>query len=626
MLVVTAGDLLAQDQEVQTEQDSHKSKHSPDSALVQYFTADVRGSYHYYQFSKPLTHFEEFDVSRQNGRFYATLGNTGSASYPLVFNPELSTDFRYRKDYTGIYKISLDSTRIYLSQTPFSHANYMMGTAKEQKLNFELSERLGDGIYVGLHARYANAPGLYLRQRNYYSGATLFGTFLHPSKRYGAILVLLTDKVQHYDNGGIAQPELFFNNAESNRKTMLVKLSEATSREKQTGLLLQQYFSLQKFDIQKDTNTFEKSGKHKFDAGRLVYTFRYSRNGSGYEDNAPVIDFYPTFFNDSTAIYDTVRVNHMEHCFVYSNEEPDTSALAFPFQYSFGLKQQNDRLWINGEQNINNQLVPIGSLKGIIKGKTYFKASGQMVLGGYNSGDHIFSGNFYQFFGKKNYKAFVTMTKSLQKPDYYFSYYNSDNFRWNKSLRQLDMQKIEAGILINGMQVHGIFSRLTGYTFLNSEIKPEQYNKSLIVMQIGVQKEFRLNHIAGSFIGNYQHCTPDSILQLPAITSRLTVCYDDQWFKKVLHIQAGITATYHTKWQQDAYMPALKAFYRQTSFTAGNYPYLDVFANINVKRARLFVKYEHFNAKLMGYKYMIVPDYPQADAAFRFGVSWAFFD
>jgi hypothetical protein len=123
-----------------------------------------------------------------------------------------------------------------------------------------------------------------------------------------------------------------------------------------------------------------------------------------------------------------------------------------------------------------------------------------------------------------------------------------------------------------------------------------------------------------------QHITPDSILQLPAIIGRLTLCYDVELFKKALHAQAGISGTYHSQWYQDAYMPAIRSFYKQRNYISGNYPYLDVFVNLNIKRARIFVKYEHFNAGLIGYNYIMVPDYPQADAAFKFGISWLFFD
>ena len=59
---------------------------------------------------------------------------------------------------------------------------------------------------------------------------------------------------------------------------------------------------------------------------------------------------------------------------------------------------------------------------------------------------------------------------------------------------------------------------------------------------------------------------------------------------------------------------------------AANYPYLDAFVNIRIKRARLFLKLEHANSYFMGYNYFMIPHYPMADMALKFGVSWKFYD
>jgi hypothetical protein len=53
---------------------------------------------------------------------------------------------------------------------------------------------------------------------------------------------------------------------------------------------------------------------------------------------------------------------------------------------------------------------------------------------------------------------------------------------------------------------------------------------------------------------------------------------------------------------------------------------MDVFLNVKIQRATLFVKYSHFNAAFMERNYFMVPNYPMQDAAFKFGVNWRFFD
>lgn len=615
-------------QEGDEEGRSQKDVRSPDSVFVSYFYLNEQGAYARHAVSKPLNNFQEYDVSKQYNQFYATLGNPGSASYPLQFALKPGPDFRFRSDVFGPYKLKEDSIRFYISDNPFSHLTYQMGPLKEQKFTVSFSQRIGSGIYLGLNARFANAPGIYLRQRNYNSGATFYAAFLYPTQRYGAIATFKTDRSVNYENGGISDLDQFKDNTETNRKVYTTYLANAMNRGKSTGVVFQQFFNILKPTITVKTDSTTTIVHRKFDAGRFVHTFRYSRTGTAYEDKGlpTSFNFYPGFYNDSLSLFDSVRITHFENCLVYSNEVPDTLGKSFPLQYSFGLRFQTDKLNQDTINRVYNQTVPFGMLKGIIKGKTFFKASAFLVLGGYNAGDHSIDGSFYQFFGKQNHKAYLSVSKGITHPDYFFNHYYADNFRWNNSFGAQDYIKGEFGVVLRGFDLNASYTRMTNYVYLDPFIKPVQYTGALTVLSGHVSKELRLKRWITTIYAAAQQITPDSILRLPALMGKLTICYDVRLFKNALHAQAGISGTWHSEWYQNAYMPALRAFYKQNTSISGNYPYLDAFINLNIKRARLFIKYEHLNAKLMNFSYIIVPDYPQPDAAFKFGISWLFFD
>lgn len=611
---------------------SKKDVHSPDSVFVSYFSLNEQGAYTRYVVSKPLNQFQEYDVAKQNNQFYANIGNPASASSPLLYSLKPSPNFRFRSDVYEPYKLKDDSIKFYISESPFSHVRYHMGPAKEQKLDINFGDRVGNGIYLGLNARFANSPGLYLRQRTFNAGATFYAAFLYPTQRYGAILTYRTDRGMNYENGGISDTRYFTENAETNRKVIPVNLSEATNRSKSNGLVVQQYFNILKSTVTRKVDTTTVLVPRKFDAGRIIYTMRYNRTSTAYEDLASPSDFYkfyPTYFYDTVPIYDSVKLTHFENCFVYSNEVPDTLGKSFPLQYSFGIRFQTDKLRRDTTMlDVFRQMVPFGMLKGIIKQKTFFKASAFLVIGGYKSGDYSLDGSFYQFFGKQNYKAYLNVSKGMMHPDFYFNNYYTDYFKtkWDNSFGAQNYIKGEFGFILKGFDLNASYTRLTNYVYLNNNILPQQYSDALTVLAGHVSKEFRIKHWITTVYIAAQQITPDSILQLPALVGKLSVCYDVLLFNKALHAQIGISGTYHSQWYQDAYMPALRAFYRQNSYISGNYPYLDAFINLNIKRARIFVKYEHLNSGLMGYNYMLVPDYPQADAAFKFGISWLFFD
>jgi len=605
-----------------------KDVHSPDSALVSYFSLNEQGAYQRFLVSKPLNHFQEYNIAKQYNKFYADLGNPGSATYPLSFNFAPNPNFHFKTDVFDPYKLKDDSIKFYISESPFTHLRYHLGPEKEQKLDVDFSQRIGSGIYLGLNARFANAPGIYLRQRAFHSGATFYGAFLYPNQRYGAFVTYRTDRSTNYENGGIQNIEDFTQNSESNRKVININLQNAINRGKNSGFVFQQYFNILKPTIVKKVDTTTTVIARKFDAGRLIHTLRYSKTGNAYEDQGlpSSFDFYPGFYNDSLTLLDSVRNIHFENCLVYSNEVPDTLGKSFPLQYSFGLRLQTDKLNQDTISKTFHQTVPFGMLKGIINRKTFFKASAFIVLGGYNAGDNLIAGDFYQYFGKQNHKAYLNFSKGTSHPDYYFNHYYSDNFRWDNSFAAQNYLKGEFGLILKGFDMNLTYTRLVNYTYLNQKIQPAQFTDALSILSGHVSKEFRIKHWITTVYASAQQVTPDSILQLPTLIGKLTLCYDIVLFKKALHAQAGISGTYYSEWYQNAYMPALRAFYLQKKYISGNYPYLDAFVNLNIKRARIFVKYEHFNAGLMNYSYIMVPDYPQADAALKFGISWLFFD
>ncbi len=478
-----------------------------------------------------------------------------------------------------------------------------------------------------MNARFANAPGLYLRQRAYNAGATFYAAFLYPTQRYGAVITYRTDRAVNYENGGLSDASYFTNNRESNRKVIPVNLSQAMNRGKNTGFVVQQFFNILKPTVVRKIDTTTVLVPRKFDAGRFVYTFRYSKTGNSYEDISPPTGFYPSYFSDTVPVFDSVLYTHFVNCLVYSNEVPDTLGKSFPLQYSFGLRFQTDKLHQNNSLNeVFHQTVPFGMLKGIIKRKTFFKASAFLVLGGYKGGDYSLDGSFYQFFGKQNHKAYFNVSKGISHPEYYFSTYYTNYFNWENTFGTQDYIKGEFGVILKGFDLNASYTRMTNYVYLDQNVTPHQYTDALTVLSGHISKELRLRNWITTFYAAAQQIAPDTILQLPAVIGKLTLCYDVVLFKKALHAQIGISGTYQSEWYQDAYMPALRAFYLQKRYISGNYPYLDAFVNLNIKRARLFIKYEHFNAGLMNYNYMMVADYPQADAALKFGISWMFFD
>ena len=116
------------------------------------------------------------------------------------------------------------------------------------------------------------------------------------------------------------------------------------------------------------------------------------------------------------------------------------------------------------------------------------------------------------------------------------------------------------------------------------------------------------------------------LIRVPDFMARISIYPTLSLFKNAAVFQPGIDILYTTSYYASAYMPALRMFYLQDEKKIGNYPYIDVFANLMVKRFRIFVKYEHLNDLWGENRYYMIPHYPAQGSALKFGLSWSFYD
>ena len=124
----------------------------------------------------------------------------------------------------------------------------------------------------------------------------------------------------------------------------------------------------------------------------------------------------------------------------------------------------------------------------------------------------------------------------------------------------------------------------------------------------------------------YQYSSNQDIYPLPEFVGLSSNYFDFYLAKRVLNVQIGLDVKYHTEYYTPAYMPATGQYYVQNEQKVGDYPFMDAFVNLQLKRARIFVKFDHFNQSLMDRNYFMTIGYPYAPMRIKWGVSWNFYD
>ena len=97
-----------------------------------------------------------------------------------------------------------------------------------------------------------------------------------------------------------------------------------------------------------------------------------------------------------------------------------------------------------------------------------------------------------------------------------------------------------------------------------------------------------------------------------------------------LAVELGADAYFFTKYYAPDYCPQLSTFAIQENAASkvelGGYPFVDVYANMHLKRTRFFVMFSHVNAGNGDMMYFLAPHYPQNSRVLRMGLSWNFFN
>jgi len=259
---------------------------------------------------------------------------------------------------------------------------------------------------------------------------------------------------------------------------------------------------------------------------------------------------------------------------------------------------------------------------------------GQYFISGYRSGDFLLSGDLKLILGNVTQPVtlFVKGVNEFKSPDFLYTHYASNNFVWTKNFSKTSKIHLSTNLAISSkkFEIQGDYYLFSNLIYLNEEAIPVQYHNAMSLIVVSLSKQFNLWKMTSMNKLVYQKSENKNVLDLPDIT-----LYNSTYLKHLLNFRAtggkllamlGFDLFYNTKYYADAYMPALASFHRQRQKQLGNYPYFDVFLNLQLKRFRFFVKMEHVNSGWINNNYFSILHYPRNRRDLKFGLSWTFYD
>ncbi len=258
-------------------------------------------------------------------------------------------------------------------------------------------------------------------------------------------------------------------------------------------------------------------------------------------------------------------------------------------------------------------------------------ADGMTLVSGDFTGNYFNAGAGYEL--NENYRGEAKISASSVAPNYNFLLYQSDyvNYNWQNDFDNTETQKIQFRIKAKKIaEIEASYETIDNYAYFtkntDSVIVPLQSAESIDVLKVKLTQGLKFWKLGFDNTIMYQNVQGgDGIYNVPEIVTRNSLYYQDQWFKKALFLQTGITFRYFTSYTADAYDPVLSEFYVQNEEEIGGFPQVDLFFNAKIRQTRIFFKVENFGEAFSQNQEFSAPGYATRDAVLRFGIVWNFF-
>jgi hypothetical protein len=586
--------------------------------------------------------FHRYRISDRYSSMNATLGNYGLPFYQLNFFDRISDPDKYLYSYYYPLMYLPDRSVFMNTQVPFTEAVWTFGAPREtseQTFRVRHSQNINRYLNFGFIYDIIYSLGQYDFQRADDKTFTFHTSYTGP--KYKLYFAAGINNLTSYENGGITDTSklrLF-----TGRDIPVnLQINSANAMLKNRNVLLVQKYKIGGNSIPADSTGKKRSGFLGL-SGTFSHIMTWETNKRTYSDNDPASGFYHMIYINAHATFDSLYMRSLKNTVRFDFTTDETRKFRFGggvgirnelFRFSQIVTPYNSAplsvlaIWKRGSN------VLVGKLYNDIGGKFIWMADGELYLTGYRVGDFTLNGKITKYFLWKKGMATWNITGDImnRQPSFWYGLWGSNNFEWNNSLGKefrIDLGT-DFSFPARKAELKFNYAIIDNYTDFDKSAIPSQHTGGLSVAALTVRKELHAwkFHLAADLL--VQKSSNSEVLDLPLVSVRSAAFFEHLFrFKQTngkLNTQLGVDVFYHTPYYPYAWMPATGRFYRQDVTKTGDYPFINVFLNVKLKRTRIFVMYDHINSGFMGYNYFMIPSYPQNIRMLRYGVAWTFYN
>ncbi len=568
-----------------------------------------------------LKGFEQYNPTFNRHLFTEWSGNIGRPVQSMIYEPIHKTGFDYGIHTFDDFLFTNYTQPYYQVRKPYTSVYYSTGPQKEDILHVIHSQNITQTWNVGLNFRVIDSWGSYQFQACDNRQLLVNTNYISLSGKYRVMAAYYHNSIEIQENGGV-NDSVFENRISNQTLSVPVHLQSANNQWKETGFFVKQFYNLKK--------TKSDSSIHKtFNPGIISHSFHFVTQNQTYIDQDGKSGYYKNIYFDTLSTHDSVYFRSFENNFAWTNGISENPLSPQALNLVFGIKQKYSEVKDTIKNFSFNQITPYAALSVFAFEKFHLNLNGEYVIGDYNGGDYSLKAVAKFDFtknkpGKNTLKTGIYLTQ--KQADWIYSWNYSNNFQWNNDFKKQNFLTYFGSYQTASFNASVSLHQLNNFVYLDDNALPDWHDNMIHVLSVKLSKDIKLGflQIDNDFV--YQYTPDNSIIKIPEISAMQSWYFNLHIFNKKLYLQPGFSLFYNTSYDADNYMPALRMFYTQQNKKIGDYLYADVFVNMQIKRANVFIKYQHLNAGWTDYNFYMIPHYPQQSGALKIGMIWRFYD
>ena len=386
----------------------------------------------------------------------------------------------------------------------------------------------------------------------------------------------------------------------------------------------------------------------------FIHTVKFDNYRRIYEAYQTPADYYLNEYYDAgrltgDSIYDQTKHWHKKNTVAIAmlegfNKWAKAGLKAFA---SYDLRHYELPTMEGGFEKYNEHVLSVGGQLSKQEGKTlHYNAVAEIGLTGVDAGTLAIDGNVdvnIPFLGdtlQVRGDAFF----HRETPSFYYRNYHARHLWWENDLDKTIHTRIMGTLSFpkTRTKLRVAVDEIKNYTYFSQSyditekglrtevmVTPMQESGGINLLTAQLEQNFRLGILNWENQFTYQHSSKESVLPVPAFNT-YTNLYIKFKVVKVLNVDLGADMRYFTSYEAPDYSPYMGQYTVQgngeNNVKIGNYPIVNVYANVHIKHTRFFVMMSHINAGQGDKNYFFAPHYPMNERVFRIGVSWNFFN